>query len=837
MGDSRKRSHVVTQSPSTLSEGSDEEDSDDNLRSQPSAKMLREESNVAIDTDSLTTARAPETMYSGVARKMMEKMGYKSGKGLGRLEQGRADIIPTVKTKGRKGLGNVPQVPAGFEPEALEWNIEKDQVSVCPLVEWMPPLDNMEIAESEREYLQWIEESPEKLSLDDEIHFCHQAVLQQILKCKSAFDELDGEEMRQGRTRSNPFETIRSCFFLNRAAMKMAEIDAVFERMFSRPTRTLSEDTLLAKSDILYFADVCAGPGGFSEYVLWRRLLEKGMVKGFGFTLKGENDFKLENFHAAPCDFFEPHYGSDGDGDIFKPHNQKAFRDFVMESTNGRGVHFVMADGGFSVEGQENLQEILSKRLYLCQALVAISILQEHGNFVCKLFDLFTPFSVSLIYLLRKCFTNISIYKPNTSRPANSERYIVCRWFLGQDRTDSICRYLHTVNVLLGKGDKKRDVRSMVPLSVMKDDEGFLEYITRSNEEFGRKQIINLAKIRVFCKDNTLLETRQGEMRRRSLELWEIPDKARMAPRFQPAEVKFRNILEQLGIDVATWRKVVPTDLTLPMLHQKVHSPFDFRCIVLASVDAKQRGLIMSMGRSALWICDGGRGPGDERHHWTKVAPSLCRCELPRDTLLYGEFVTEYRGPSGPGQKRAVSLHIIDAFRLGGVDICHLPFEDRQAYCRSFALAVTKLSASDLALVRVKEVRQLADFDSISENLHCRAVKGATARRMVYEPSAYDDQEIVWIPGGVLFLPIVKLPWMISRSRSQNQLYWYNTITRQSFFECPREANASTADSISSSMFWAWQQGVKLLSHHEVDSQFLQKTDILEHIRSKLPQP
>lgn len=34
---------------------------------------------------------------------------------------------------------------------------------------------------------------------------------------------------------------------------------------------------------------------------------------------------------------------------------------------------------GFSVEGQENIQEILSKQLYLCQFLVAISILRP-GN-------------------------------------------------------------------------------------------------------------------------------------------------------------------------------------------------------------------------------------------------------------------------------------------------------------------------------------------------------------------------------------------------------------------------------------------------------------------------
>lgn len=67
----------------------------------------------------------------------------------------------------------------------------------------------------------------------------------------------------------------------------------------------------MGPDDLLYFADVCAAPGGFSEYVLWRRKTNsQGFcdAKGFGFTLR-ENDFKLHDFFAAPAEFFEPHYG------------------------------------------------------------------------------------------------------------------------------------------------------------------------------------------------------------------------------------------------------------------------------------------------------------------------------------------------------------------------------------------------------------------------------------------------------------------------------------------------------------------------------------------------
>lgn len=65
------------------------------------------------------------------------------------------------------------------------------------------------------------------------------------------------------------------------------------------------------EGELLYFGDVCAGPGGFSEYILWRR---RWHAKGFGMTLKGPCDFKLEDFYAAPSELFEPYYGMYHDG-------------------------------------------------------------------------------------------------------------------------------------------------------------------------------------------------------------------------------------------------------------------------------------------------------------------------------------------------------------------------------------------------------------------------------------------------------------------------------------------------------------------------------------------
>ncbi len=108
----------------------------------------------------------------------------------------------------------------------------------------------------------------------------------------------------------------------------MANIDTAFNFMFTDPKDSLGVSWLLEKmpffeelnlfvhhwfkkskiedEEPLYFCDICSGPGGFSEYVLWRK---KCLAKGFGMTLKGDCDFKLDEFLAGTPECFEPFYG------------------------------------------------------------------------------------------------------------------------------------------------------------------------------------------------------------------------------------------------------------------------------------------------------------------------------------------------------------------------------------------------------------------------------------------------------------------------------------------------------------------------------------------------
>lgn len=380
-------------------------------------------------------------MYNSVSQKLMAKMGFREGEGLGKYSQGRKDIVEASSQKGRRGLGLTLR---GFDQELnVDWRDEPEP-SACEQVSWFPECTT-EIPDTQ-EMSDWMVVGKRKMIIEDETEFCGEELLHSVLQCKSVFDVLDGEEMRRARTRANPYEMIRGVFFLNRAAMKMANMDFVFDRMFTNPRDSYGKPLVKDReAELLYFADVCAGPGGFSEYVLWRK---KWHAKGFGMTLKGPNDFKLEDFYSASSELFEPYYGEggiDGDGDITRPENISAFRNFVLDNTDRKGVHFLMADGGFSVEGQENLQEILSKQLLLCQFLMALSIVRTGGHFICKTFDLFTPFSVGLVYLLYCCFERVCLFKPITSRPANSERYVVCKGL--KVGIDDVRDYLFAVNI------------------------------------------------------------------------------------------------------------------------------------------------------------------------------------------------------------------------------------------------------------------------------------------------------------------------------------------------------------------------------------------------------
>jgi 23S rRNA U2552 (ribose-2'-O)-methylase RlmE/FtsJ len=126
-------------------------------------------------------------------------------------------------------------------------------------------------------------------------------------------------------------------------------------------------------------------------------------------------------------------YGKDNTGDI----NNLKNLDYIKNITK-KNFYLITADGGFDEGTDFNNKEQLHYHLILNEIYAAITMQQKNGHFILKVFDIMTETSVHLLYLLSKCYQDVFIYKPKTSRPTNSEKYIVCKYFNIDDNLRNI---------------------------------------------------------------------------------------------------------------------------------------------------------------------------------------------------------------------------------------------------------------------------------------------------------------------------------------------------------------------------------------------------------------
>lgn len=91
------------------------------------------------------------------------------------------------------------------------------------------------------------------------------------------------------------------------------------------------------------------------------------------------------------------------------------------------------ADGGVDCynDDEYTYQELVNCRLQFAEAVTALAVQKPDGCFVMKMYDWeFNP-SKQLVALLSSYYSKVCVVKPQTSRPANSERYLVCEGFFG----------------------------------------------------------------------------------------------------------------------------------------------------------------------------------------------------------------------------------------------------------------------------------------------------------------------------------------------------------------------------------------------------------------------
>ena len=266
--------------------------------------------------------------------------------------------------------------------------------------------------------------------------YCNVESYQALQRLK---DQLNGPDYTSARNKANPFEFLGNSIFFNRAGLKLANIDGVYN-----VTGHVGAFLKLRTEGPFTFCSIADGPGAFTQYLQYRR----SDSFSYGMTLKNarSGDSSLDwDKNRIDMTRFKAIYGSDGSGDLYKN-----WGDFVTEvkTIEQLGVDLVVGDGGFDVEESKDYtrQEFLSSRLLLIQILTAISVLRTGGTFVCKVFDTVTELSAQLLYICGIVFEEVSILKPVSSRPANAERYLICRNMRSIEFSQSYAQVLSEAN-------------------------------------------------------------------------------------------------------------------------------------------------------------------------------------------------------------------------------------------------------------------------------------------------------------------------------------------------------------------------------------------------------
>ena len=151
-------------------------------------------------------------------------------------------------------------------------------------------------------------------------------------------------------------------------------------------------------------------------------------------------------------------------GDLLKP---TPFAQLVNLTQLGpyKRYGLVTADGSVDFEHSHANAETENAHLLLRQAIVAKCALAQGGCFVLKLFDCRTEATMGLVQLVASWFERTRVAKPQTSRPTNGERYLVCSGFVAcntalipPDPSLPLSRVVHRLDPVLKRDLLKAEV-------------------------------------------------------------------------------------------------------------------------------------------------------------------------------------------------------------------------------------------------------------------------------------------------------------------------------------------------------------------------------------------
>ena len=302
-------------------------------------------------------------------------------------------------------------------------------------------------------------------------------------------------EWDKNKKYSNPYEFINTVYDSNtpsvcsykpisRAFFKMIEIINHYKFSFPKHMKSFH---------------LAEGPGGFIEALQYVRQNDYDMY--YGMTLMtGDKDipkWDKSSHYLNKHSNIIIEKGGDQTGNLYSLENLLYIKKHYKNS-----IDFVTGDGGFDFSIDFNKQEESSLNLIFAEICFALIIQKKGGTFILKVFDTFSSCSVQLLYLLTYLYEDVSITKPLPSRPANSEKYIICNNFKMVNNLDEIIEQIIQKYLLI----KTNQLTSIFNISISNH---FLDKIKEINSIFGQTQIENILNILTHITDESKYEKQE----------------------------------------------------------------------------------------------------------------------------------------------------------------------------------------------------------------------------------------------------------------------------------------------------------------------------------------
>lgn len=333
--------------------------------------------------------------------------------------------------------------------------------------------------------------------------------VQKLNNLRNSLDNIDVNLWKKVRCYINNYDFKVYKPLINRAFFKYMEIVREFD--------------IFKEYENSYILHLCEAPGGFiqgTNYVLLEnnktkdeKYKEKIIDKdGFELVQKKRNkipkiwtmslnkslsqykNFNLPSYNKLALNSnIKITYGKDNTGNVNNWDNIEYIKNIITEK-----FILITADGGFDERSDFNNKELLHLRLILSEIYASINLQKKGGIFILKTFDIYTVTSYHLIYLLTQCYTNVTIYKPLTSRPTNSEKYIICKNFNLTDveRCNIITQLYKFYSLMFSKNGIFKLFKEI--------PEDFSKKLDRLNKEYLENQLEYLEKAIQLCNDTNL---------------------------------------------------------------------------------------------------------------------------------------------------------------------------------------------------------------------------------------------------------------------------------------------------------------------------------------------